>query len=140
MALQASSSAFKHRSLLLHFRSLLGCLGHHFESFGWSFWKPESFILGPWEPLGTLKKAVLKHSSKRVVASPVAGVHFGAILDPFFKYVLVDFSVRFLDHFWSHFGTILGAKMEPTSITNRFKIRSKFQSDFGVVPGPFFVN
>ena len=39
-----------------------------------------------------------------------------------------------------HFGPILGAKMEPKSIKNRFKIRSTFQSDFGVVPGPFLVN
>ena len=30
--------------------------------------------------------------------------------------------------------------MEPKSMKNRFKIRSKFQSDFGVVPGPFLVN
>ena len=38
------------------------------------------------------------------------------------------------------FGSILEAKKEPTSIKNRFKIRSKFQSDFGVVPGAFLVN
>ena len=30
--------------------------------------------------------------------------------------------------------------MEPKSMKNRFKIRSKFQSDFGVVPGAFLVN
>ena len=30
--------------------------------------------------------------------------------------------------------------MDPESIKNRFKIRSKFQSDFGVVLGPFFIN
>ena len=30
--------------------------------------------------------------------------------------------------------------MEPKSMKNRFKIRSKFQSDFGVVPGPFLLN
>ena len=30
--------------------------------------------------------------------------------------------------------------MEPKSIKNRFKIRSKFQSDFGVVPGAFLVH
>ena len=30
--------------------------------------------------------------------------------------------------------------MEPKSIKNRFKIRSKFQSDFGVVLGPFLIN
>ena len=53
---------------------------------------------------------------------------------------LVDFSVRFLDYFWSHFGDILGAKMEPTSMKNRFKIRSKFLSDFWVVPGTFLVD
>ena len=30
--------------------------------------------------------------------------------------------------------------MEPKSIKNRLKIRSKFQSDFGVVFGPFVIN
>ena len=30
--------------------------------------------------------------------------------------------------------------MEPQSIKNRFTIRSTFQSDFGVVPGPFLIN
>ena len=30
--------------------------------------------------------------------------------------------------------------MEPKSMKNRFKIRSKFQSDFGVVIGTFLVN
>ena len=30
--------------------------------------------------------------------------------------------------------------MESKSMKNRFKIRSKFQSDFGVVPGAFLVN
>ena len=30
--------------------------------------------------------------------------------------------------------------MDPKSIKNRFKIRSKFQSDFGVVLGPFLTN
>ena len=30
--------------------------------------------------------------------------------------------------------------MDPKSIKNRFKIRSKFQSDFGMVFGPFVIN
>ena len=30
--------------------------------------------------------------------------------------------------------------MDPKSIKNRFKIRSKFQSDFGMVFGPFMIN
>ena len=34
----------------------------------------------------------------------------------------------------------MGAKREPKTIKNRFKIRSKFQSDFGMVIGTFFVN
>ena len=65
---------------------------------------------------------------------------YGSIFGPFFDDFSVHFSIRFLDHFWSHFGPILGAKMEPKSIKNRFKIRSTFQSDFGVVLGPFLIN
>ena len=140
MTLQNLNSAFKHRSLVLHFRCLLGGLGHHFGSFGGSFWEPKSFILGPWGALGTLKNPIQKKSSKMVESSPIAWHHFGVILGPIFNDFFVDFLIRFLDHFWSHFGPILGANMEPKSIKNRFKIRSTFQSDFGVVLGPFLVN
>ena len=35
---------------------------------------------------------------------------------------------------------MLGARMDPKSIKNRFKIRSKFHSGFGLVFGPFVIN
>ena len=130
MTLQNSNSGFTHRSLVLHFRCLLGGLGHHFGSFGRSFWEPKSFILGPWGALGTQKKPILKKTSKKIHFGYMQSLILESILASFFDDFLVVFSVRFLDHFWSHFGAILGATMEPKSIKNRFKSRSKFQSDF----------
>ena len=41
-----------------------------------------------------------------------------------------------MEPFWTNFGSQNGAKINK----NQFKIRLKFQSDFGVVPGPFLVN
>ena len=140
MTLQNLNSAFKHRSLVLHFRCLLGGLGHHFGSFGGSFWEPKSFILGPWGALGTQKKPILKKTSKKTDFTYMHSLILESNLAPFFDVFWIDFLIRFCDHFWSHFGPILGAKMEPKSMKNRFKIRSKFQSDFGVVIGPCLVN
>ena len=130
MTLPDSSSAFKHPSLVLHFRCLLGSLGYHFGSFGGPFWEPKSFILGAWGGLGTLEKPIPKKSSKKSDLDHMHSLILESILAPFFNVFWIDFLIRFLDHFWSHFGPILGAKMEPKSMKNRFKIRSKFQSDF----------
>ena len=116
MTVQDSNFAFKHRSLVLHFRCLLGSLGHHFGSFGGPFWDPKSFMLAPCEALGTLKKPVPKKSSKKVVAYPMAGVHLGTILASFFYVFLVNLLVRFLDHFLNNLRIILGGKMKLISI------------------------
>ena len=140
MTLPDSSSAFKHPSLVLHFRCLLGSLGHHFGSFGGPFWEPKSFILGAWGGLGTQKKTIPKKSSKKEEKAHRTTSIVDTILAPFFNDVSVDFLIRFLDHFWSYFGAILGPKMEPKSMKNGFKIRSNFRSDFGMVIGTFLVN
>ena len=121
----------------LHFWCLLQSLSHYFGSFRAPFWNQKSFILSPWEALGTLRKTVPKKNWKRMRKARRCRSILEAILAPFFNDVWVDFWIRFLDHFWSHFGPILGAKMEPKSIKNWLRIRSKFQSDFGVVIGPF---
>ena len=130
MTLPDSRSASKHPSLVLHFRCLLGSLGHHFGSFGGSFWESESFILGPGWALGSLKNSISKKAKKRW---PPAYIHTSILeimLVHIFNDLLVNFLLRFLDHFRSHLGGILGPQMEPKSIKNRFKIRWKFQSDF----------
>ena len=81
---------------------------------------------GPWHPEKANPEKLLKKEAPGYRSTSI----LETILAPFFNAFLVDFSVRFLDHFWSHFGAILGDEMEPKSITNRFKIRSKFQSNF----------
>ena len=69
---------------------------------------------------------------------------FGIILEtslgPFSNDFSVHSLIRFLNYFWSHFGAILGAKMEPKSIKNRFKIQSNFCLYLCSVPGAFFVD
>ena len=85
LTLPDSSSAFKHPSLMLHFRCLLGSLGHHFWSFGGPCWEPKSFNLGPWGALGTLEKPIPKNNSKLVGLTPIAWLHFGVILGSFFN-------------------------------------------------------
>ena len=99
MTLQNSNSAFKHRSLVLHFRCLGGSLGPHFGSFEGPFWDPKSFILSAWGSLGTQKEPIPKKSSKKVKSYLVAGLDLWIIFGPFFNDFLDDFFVRFLDHF-----------------------------------------
>ena len=80
---------------------------------------------GPWHP----EKASPEKELKKGRCIPVAGVHLETILASFFDDLLVNCLVRFLDHFWNHFGRIPGARMDSKSIKNGFTIQSKFQSD-----------
>ena len=93
------------------------------------------FLGGPWHPE--------KNNPEKELKKEAPAHRCTSILETIFAQFFNDFSVvyliRFLHHFWSHFGPVLEAKMEPKSINNRFKIRSKFQSDFLSVPGAFLI-
>ena len=91
MTLQNLNSAFKHRSLVLHFRCLLGGLGHHFGSFGGPFWEPKSFILDPWGgPFGFLN-ACLAHLGRGIRQHPLQRPWFGSIFEAIFASFFDDF-------------------------------------------------
>ena len=90
--------------------------------------------------LGTQTKPIQKKTPKKTYFAYMHSLILDSNLAPFFDVFWIDFLIRFLDHFWGHFGLISGANMEPKSMKNRYKIRSKFQSDFGVVIGTFLVN
>ena len=94
-----------------HFGWLLGSLGHHFGSFGESFWEPKSLILAPWGALGAQTGPNQKCCPKRRENPHRTTSILGTILVSFFTDFSVYFSVRFLDHFWRDFGAILGPKM-----------------------------
>ena len=121
MTLQNLNSVFKHRSLVLHFRCLLGGLGHHFGSFGGSFWEPKSFILGPWGALDALKKTVLKKTQKEAPRlypylhlRDHSGSIFRRFVSTFFLYVFwITFGFS-----WSNFGSPNGATINIKSIQN----------------------
>ena len=130
MTLQNFNSAFKHRSLMLHFRCLLGGLGNHFGSFGSSFWEPKivhfGSLGGPWHLEKPNPAKVQKKSSKR--RPPALGV------PPFSRTFLVHFSMIFrlifLYVFGITFGAILDQFWEPKWSQNRSKIDSKFDQNF----------
>ena len=83
MTLKNLKSGFKRRSFVLHFRCLLGSLGHHFGRFGGPFWEPKSFIVGawggPWHPQKTNPEKEPKKDEKDQRCHSI----LEAILDPF---------------------------------------------------------
>ena len=114
----------------------------------WSlFWEVWGSILGVkivnfgfLGALGTQKKTSPEKELKKSRFSHMQSSILETILASFFDDFSVYFSVRFLDHFWSDFGAIWGAKMELKSLKNRVKIRSIFWLDFRSVPGRFLVD
>ena len=95
--------------------------------------------MGTWVPLGTQEKPDPKQSPKMTRKVLQCCSILEVILGPILNDFLVDFLIRLLDHGWSHVGRIFGAKMEPKSMKNRFKIRSTCQSDCSEVPEPFWL-
>ena len=130
---------------MLHFRCLLGGLGHHFGSFGGSFWEPKSFILGPWGALGTLKNPIQQKSRKRAqkggpryYAYLHLRSHFGSIFQWFLGRFFGTFFGSFLEPFWTNFGSQNGAKIDKKSIQNSIKISVGFWSGSWTVFGQFW--
>ena len=79
---------------------------------------PGPFLLNFGSVFGTQKKQVAKKSSKKAHLDHMQSLILESNLAPFFDDCWVNFLIRFLDHFWTHFGPIVGAKIEPKSTKN----------------------
>ena len=73
---------------MLHFRSLLGTLGHHFGSFGGPFWEPKSLILAPWGALGTQTGPNQKKKPNTSKKTFILEVNLASFFDVFFGTLL----------------------------------------------------